>query len=535
MNLQLTTATLTQRRSAAVFWFGSALVTIGVILHLPMFVMARHSGYVLAGMPMDADMYWGMALIVAGIAFAGYGLLPVTSTGSRGAARPVAALSQRDDAPLSAAHWGTAGLLGLALVIDVMKPASLGFVTPGMRVEYHIDQRTVAWLPFAALTGTVIGSFAWGVLADIYGRRASILLSSVMFIGTSICGAMPSLWWNVAMCLLMGAAAGGMLPVAYALLAEIMPTRHRGWSLVLVGGIGAVGGFFAASFLSALLQPLFGWRIMWFLNLPTGLLLVGLSPFLPESARFLQQMGRSEEARAMYARFGVILGNPVAQSPGELERARAPLPPVDRQLIGVTAALTLAALAWGLVNFGLLVWLPTALVAEGRSVAASSALIAKSTLIAAPTILISSWLYSAWSTKWSLVTMIAVTALGLLCLSLRESGVAALGGPLLPLSLVILGSCGVISMLLPYTAENYPLRIRGRAPGWVAGCSKLGGLLAQGGIGLCRGGADSRRAGGSFAAAAHAVRARNSRRRSARTRCHRANLAAKFGGIRVRS
>jgi len=108
----------------------------------------------------------------------------------------------------------------------------------------------VAWLPFAALAGTVVGSCVWGVLADIYGRRASIVLSSVMFVGTSICGAMPNFWWNVGMCFMMGAAAGGMLPVAYALLAEIMPTRHRGWSLVLVGGIGALGGFFAASSLS---------------------------------------------------------------------------------------------------------------------------------------------------------------------------------------------------------------------------------------------------------------------------------------------
>jgi len=38
----------------------------------------------------------------------------------------------------------------------------------------------------------------------------------------------------------------------------------------------------------------------------------------------------------------------------------------------------------------------------------------------------------------------------------------------------------VISILLPYAAENYPLRVRGRATGWVAGCSKLGGLIAQG-------------------------------------------------------
>jgi putative MFS transporter len=37
----------------------------------------------------------------------------------------------------------------------------------------------------------------------------------------------------------------------------------------------------------------------------------------------------------------------------------------------------------------------------------------------------------------------------------------------------------VIAILLPYTTENYPLRIRGRATGWIAGCSKLGGLIAQ--------------------------------------------------------
>src|ERR1700685_2069887 len=42
------------RRSSLAFWLGSAVVSIGVVLHLPMFWMARHSGFILAGMPMDA-------------------------------------------------------------------------------------------------------------------------------------------------------------------------------------------------------------------------------------------------------------------------------------------------------------------------------------------------------------------------------------------------------------------------------------------------------------------------------------------------
>jgi len=473
-----------KRRSLIAFWLGCAAVTGGVLTHVPMFLMGRYNHYVLAGMPMGAAMMWGMAAIVLGIALAGYGLLPRTRA-VRGL--PIEPIAPPENAPLSRRHWGVAALLALALVIDIMKPASLGFVTPGMRTEYSLTATLVAWLPLAALTGTAVGSFVWGTLADLYGRRAAILLSSVMFIGTSICGAMPSFWWNVAMCFLMGAAAGGMLPVAYALLAEIMPTRHRGWCLVLIGGVGAIGGFMAAAGFSALLQPTFGWRIMWLLNFPTGLLLVLMSPILPESARFLQQTGRAAEARAMLARFGVVASNDSVHNAGACGHGASAAAPSPRRatpaapasLIGVTAALTLTALTWSLVNFGVLLWLPSALVAEGQSVAGASALIARSTLIAAPIALLSAWLYSRWSTKGSLIIVIGLTVAGLLGVALRAHGIGPFASAAVDVTLLIVGSSGVIAILLPYTAENFPLRVRGRATGWVAGCSKLGGLLAQ--------------------------------------------------------
>ena len=466
------------RRNTVAFWLGSVIVSAGVVLHLPMFWMARNAGFVLAGMAMDPGMLLGMALIVAGILLAGYGLLP-------NHAPDVAVhdtIAPPEDAPLTRAHLRLMAVLAIALIIDVMKPASLGFVTPGMRAEYGVDRATVALLPFSALIGTAVGSFVWGALADLYGRRASILLSSVMFIGTSICGAMPLLSWNIAMCFLMGAAAGGMLPVAYALLAEIMPTRHRGWCLVLIGGLGTIGGYFAASELSALLQPLFGWRIMWFLNLPTGLILIGLSPLIPESARFLQHMGRVEEARATLARFGAVVGlKPPEPKPDAAGPRVVPETVTTRSLLATSIALTLAALAWGFVNFGVLLWLPSALVAEGRSVGLASTLIARSTLIAAPTIFLAAYLYSVWSTKRSLLVAIGITTLGLVAILLRGTGMLSmLSNPIVSLSLLIVGSSAVISILLPYSAESYPIRIRGRATGWVAGWSKIGGIVAQG-------------------------------------------------------
>jgi putative MFS transporter len=472
------------RRKSFAFWTGSAMVATGVVLHLPMFWMGRTMHFRLAGTPMGTGMLAGMALIVAGVALSAYGLLP------SGRQRQIGSLSivPPEDAPLTKAHWTQIGLLSIAIVIDVMKASSLGFVIPGMRDEYGLSFSAVAVLPFVALLGTTVGSFLWGTLADIYGRRAAILLAAVMFVGTSICGAMPSFSWNIVMCFIMGLAAGGMLPVANALLAEILPTKHRGWCLVLLGGIGTVGGYFATSECSALLQPFFGWRIMWLLGFPTGIVLVALSPLLPESARFLLQMGRIQEAEEMLARYGSAVGTDRAgarrmeairtrNDGNEKSSSQRSL----RPLLGLAVALTLAALAWGLVNFGVLLWLPGSLVAAGRSMGLASALIARSTLISIPTIALTTYLYTVWSTKRVLVLAIGITALGLLATLLGNSRAHSwISNPLVSVSLLVIGASSVISILLPYTSESFPVRLRGRATGWVAGCSKVGGVMAQG-------------------------------------------------------
>jgi len=250
--------------------------------------------------------------------------------------------------------------------------------------------------------------------------------------------------------------------------------------LVLVGGIGTVGGYFATSALSALLQPYFGWRILWLINLPIALILIVVSPVLQESARFLQSMGRLQEARETLARFGIAIDmKQAAEAKAPARQTAGPLR--ARDLLGVTIALTLAALAWGFVNFGVMLWLPGSLVAEGRSMGVASALIARSTLIAAPTIVVTAYLYSVWSTKLMLVVSIGATTLGLVAILLRDNGLLPIfSNPVIPVSLLIVGSSAVISILLPYAAECYPLRVRGRATGWVAGFSKGGGLIAQG-------------------------------------------------------
>jgi putative MFS transporter len=454
---------------APIFWGACVAIAAGVLLHLPMLAMAHSMGNHLYGMPMDPGMWVGMGLIILGVPAAIYGALPKDRAlhGSHAETN----FEAPDSTPLTRWHAAVLGVLILGLIIDVMKPATLGFVLPGLAKEYGIPKSTAAYLPFVALTGTTVGSFLWGWLADVYGRRVSILLSTILFVSTSICGAMPLFQLNLLMCFLMGASAGGMLPVVYTLLAEIMPPKHRSWVLVLVGGTGLVGGYLAASGAAHSFEPIFGWRSLWLQGFPTGLVLLALARFIPESPRFLAERGRTAELAKMQGKYGIVA------------KAREPVPPdaaVAAQRHGkLTAALVITALAWSFINFGLLLWLPTDLEARGYSSAIASGILARSALVALPTIMIAAWTYSKLSSKWTLVGTILVTFAGLIGALLPAEILS--WEPLLiaVIAMLIVGTNGMIAVLLPYSAENYPLGIRGRATGLVAGASKFGGVSVQ--------------------------------------------------------
>jgi len=206
----------------------------------------------------------------------------------------------------------------------------------------------------------------WGRLADAFGRRAAILLSALMFIGTAICGAMPAFGWNLVMCFLMGASAGGLLPIAFTLMAETVPAAHRGWLLVALGGVGTSAGYLLAAASAALLVPEFSWRALWLLGLPTGLVIVFLGRYIPESPRFLANVGLDNEARAVLARFAGRQAASTGQGSAAAvvaEEEEAPAGGIRQLLRGsharITWGLMVCGVAWGLVNFGFLLWLPT--------------------------------------------------------------------------------------------------------------------------------------------------------------------------------
>ncbi|MBI1731672.1 MAG: MFS transporter [Gammaproteobacteria bacterium] len=462
------------------FWFGAMAVTAGVLLHLPMYLMGRDIGYRLTGMPMDTPMMLGMAAIIIGLLASLYGLFPRIA-----AANPASAqirISALDDAPLTAAHFGLLAAMAIAVTIDLMKPTALAFVMPGMTVEYGLKSPLnpggtipAVLIAFSGITGTVLGSFLWGWLGDRIGRRASILYAGIGFIATSICGAMPDFYWNVAMCFLMGLAVGGMLPICYALLAETIPARHRGWLMILIGA-DIAGAYVLTSWLAAALVPEYSWRILWLIGMPTGVVFILMNRWIPESPRFLLANGRGAEARVVMARYGAKV----------LESAEADEPPQDSSLsgwrdlargkyLGLTLVVGCLGLGVGLVLFGFNLWIPTNLRRLGF--AEADTLLRNAALMGLPFTVAVAWMYGFWSSRKTIIVLTSLTAAALLGFVLAGDAIVSNRALLYLLLIVpVWGISSVTAVLSVYSSEIYPTRVRSKGTGFAAGMSKFGGV-----------------------------------------------------------
>jgi MFS transporter, putative metabolite:H+ symporter len=479
---------MTERATAfehrGIYWAGVLAVVTGVVLHLPMYYEGRDIGFRLVGMPVDLAMIAGMLLIVIGLAATVWGVIPRDHSDVLESDVHIR-VRALDEVPINSAHVILMLVMAAAVTIDVMKPATLSFVLPGMTREYGLKSPLhptgsvpAALLPLAGITGTVLGSFLWGWMGDRLGRRPAILIAAMTFIATSICGSMPLFSLNMVMCFIMGLGVGGMLPIMFTIMAETIPARHRGWLLVLIGG-DVAGAYILTSWLAAALIPTLSWRILWLLGFPTGVFLILLNRWIPESPRFLLAHGRTDEAAAIMKRYGaVIVREPTTQvdidartgvKTRELFR-----PPFLRGSIVVV----LLGLGIGLVSFGFQLWIPSNLQKLGLGEAEASRLLRNSAIIGFPLNFLVAWLYGFWSSKGTLILLTGMTALSLFGFVVAGNSVAS-NRPLLEALLImpIWGISSVIAVLSAYSAEIFPTRLRSQGGGLAAGFSKIGGVL----------------------------------------------------------
>ncbi|MBI1802494.1 MAG: MFS transporter [Chloroflexi bacterium] len=400
-----------------------------------------------------------------------------------------------DNAPLGRQHkLFLAALLG-ALIFDYSKPTTISFVIPGMRQMWNLSAVEGSYLAVAGLTGTVIGSIFWGFMADRIGRRATLLWTVAIFSVACLCGLAVEFWNSLLACFVMGLGVGGETPIVFSLAAEYIPARSRGRTLLFLGMVGSLAGYVFAATLATVLRSLTAevnvWRFMWLAQLLPGVMILILrSKIVPESARYLIQNGRIEEARrAAEMMIGSI--RPAKEIAPETERKVAPPREAAPRLYGRTVALSFFSFAAGLANFGFVTWAPTLLGDVGFKPGEASGFLALSALFALPALLITGIVLDRRGTRGTLVAFAVGGGLTLVTL-----GVGSYTGFLTPLFVVVVTSAffffntsigGAFSF---YGAEVFPTAMRVRRAGIVAALGKFGGVVGPylGGLWLASGG-----------------------------------------------
>lgn len=181
----------------------------------------------------------------------------------------------------------------LITAFDGFDMLMISFTAPYMRDELGLDKAMLGNVFSAGLVGTMIGGFLFSYIGDKIGRRPTIVAASFIFgILTAATALARSYEALLVLRLLDGIAIGGMLPLAWALNIEYVPTRMRATVVTVIMMGYSLGGAVAGP-ITVALAPHWGWEGVFVAGgLGTILCAVLLLLWLPESVRFLASKGR---------------------------------------------------------------------------------------------------------------------------------------------------------------------------------------------------------------------------------------------------
>jgi sugar porter (SP) family MFS transporter len=185
-----------------------------------------------------------------------------------------------------------------------------------LATAFGTQSATTGFAVASVLLGCAVGAFGAGRFADLLGRRSTMVLTAILFLGSAIAtGAAGSAAFFSAARLVGGLAIGAASVLAPMYIAEVAPAHMRG-RLGSLQQMAIVSGLFGAFLSNDILAKVAGgaaatlwlgapaWRWMfWMEAVPAVAFLLGIL-YIPESPRFLVARSRLEEARGVFARLG---------------------------------------------------------------------------------------------------------------------------------------------------------------------------------------------------------------------------------------
>ena len=143
---------------------------------------------------------------------------------------------------------------------------------PTLAQAFGASFQAVQWIVLAYLLAITTLIVAAGRLGDLLGRRRLLLAGIGLFTAASLlCGAAPTLWLLVAARAAQGLGAAIMMALTLALVGETVPKARTGSAMGLLGSMSAIGTTLGPS-LGGVLIAGFGWRAIFLVNVPLGIL-----------------------------------------------------------------------------------------------------------------------------------------------------------------------------------------------------------------------------------------------------------------------
>ncbi len=160
------------------------------------------------------------------------------------------------------------GVLMGALDIAIIGPA-----LPAMQEAFGIDERAAAWMLTIYVLFNLIGTPIMAKLSDRYGRRGVYAVDVAIFgAGSLLVAAAPTFGVVLAGRAVQGLGAGGIFPVASAVIGDVFPPERRGAALGLVGAVFGVA-FLLGPILGGVLL-LLSWHWLFLVNLPIAAVVI---------------------------------------------------------------------------------------------------------------------------------------------------------------------------------------------------------------------------------------------------------------------
>ncbi|UVS82085.1 MFS transporter [Actinokineospora sp. UTMC 2448] len=177
-------------------------------------------------------------------------------------------------------------LTALSLV-TLLPSLSISVATVGLPTiasAFGAGFTAVQWVVVAFLLATTALTVGIGRLGDLAGRRRLLTGGTALFTGaTLLCGLAPDLPLLIAARALQGVGAAAMIALAIAFVGETVPPDRTGSAMGLLGTMSAVGTALGPS-LGGVLIELAGWRAIFLVVAPLGLLALVLIRALPAAA-----------------------------------------------------------------------------------------------------------------------------------------------------------------------------------------------------------------------------------------------------------